>query len=82
MSDTLYEKIWPHAQAAGLVDRDALALLDTSSVRVDKSGKPKIPVGFFDEARTEKPHLFKRARDMTPEQRKSFLKEHTRRHGL
>ena len=46
------------AQAAGMVDLDALKLLDTSAIKLGENGQAAIPDGFFAEAKKAKPYLF------------------------
>jgi hypothetical protein len=52
--------IGPAAREAGMVDDpDALKMLDISSVTLAVDGKVIVPPRFFDQARRNKPHLFK-----------------------
>ena len=44
---------------AGMIDLDALKLLDLSGVKLDRNGDVTLPGDFFDKARAAKPYLFK-----------------------
>ena len=53
------------AVAAGIVDPDAVRLLDLSAVKLNEAGDAVIPAGFFDAARASKPYLFRNASTST-----------------
>jgi hypothetical protein len=53
------------AKDAGIVDIDALRLLDTSGVTLDDDGSVAIPDGFWDQAKEAKPYLFAQAGTQT-----------------
>jgi len=82
MSEALHDALWPAAKAAGMRDKSDLPMIDLTGAVVDKAGKLDMPPRLFDRARSEKPHLFVRAPDMTPQQRAEFLRNHARVHGV
>lgn len=47
------------ALRAGIVDIDALKMLDASGVKVSADGDVEIPADFFEKAKAAKPYLFK-----------------------
>ena len=53
------------AVAAGIVDADAVRLLDLSAVKLNEAGDAVIPDNFFDKAKQAKPYLFRNASTST-----------------
>jgi len=62
------------AIAAGMFDIRDLALSDPSQLRADAAGKVTNALEFVTGLRASKPHLFKRARDMTPAEYEAGLR--------
>ncbi len=59
MTDSLIEKLKPAAIAAGIIDLDALVLIDAAAIELGAFGNPKDPKAVIAALRKEKPHLFK-----------------------